>query len=479
MSDSSQDKLQKTLFVDLDGTLIRTDLLIESVLSLVKQNIFYLFLLPVWLLNGRAYLKQQIADRVNIDPVTLPYREKLLEIIRKRRATGTPVILVTASPLKFANAVAHHLGVFDRVLASSGDTNLKGSKKLEVIRRNSGGNSFDYAGDSKSDLKVWTDASCAIVVNPATALLRRVRRLCDEVLVLNDPDRNRVHNYVTAIRLHHWLKNVLVFVPLILAHRLDEYALIGRAAVAFLSFGLTASSVYLLNDLLDLRSDRNHPSKCARPLASGAIPIEHAVLLIPILLSGALICASVLPLPFLITLAVYFTLTLAYSLRLKFAVILDVLVLAALYTLRLIGGATATTVVPSFWLLSFSMFLFLSLALVKRFSELKLHTDRHAGVAVRGYTDDDLPMLSQLGSASAMMSVLVLALYINSDTVSVLYEHPQLIWLMCPLLLYLVSRIWLLAHRRKLHEDPVIFIIRDRRSHWLAVLAILLLWIAT
>jgi 4-hydroxybenzoate polyprenyltransferase len=479
LPDICRPELQKPLFVDLDGTLIRTDLLVESGFSLIKKNILYLFLLPIWLLKGRAYLKQQISDRVTIAPETLPYRQELIELLREKRAAGCPLILITASPLNFANAVANHLGFFDDVLASDGNLNLKGSRKLDAIKRGMDGNRFDYAGDSKSDLKVWSEASRAIVVNPAPRLLRAVKALCDEVLVLNDRDRDRFRNYATALRLHHWLKNILVFVPLILAHRLDELALFVQAAVGFISFGLTASSVYLLNDLLDLRSDRSHPSKRYRPLASGAIPIGHAVILIPALLLGAIFCATALPGLFLITLIGYFALTLAYSLRFKHAIILDVIVLAALYTLRLIGGAAATTVIPSFWLLSFSMFLFLSLALVKRFSELKLHTDRYAGVAVRGYTNDDLPMLSQLGSASALMSVLVLALYINSDTVSVLYEHPQLIWMMCPLLLYLVSRIWLLAHRGKLDEDPVIFIIRDRRSHWLAVMGILLLWIAS
>ncbi len=470
---------RRPLFVDLDGTLIRTDLLVEAVFLLLKKNVLYLFLMPVWLMRGRSHLKQQIAERVAISPETLPYQPALLKMVRAEQRAGTPLILITASPRKFAQAVSDHLGLFGQVLASDGDINLKGKRKLEVIRNHVSSGGFDYAGDAKSDLVVWGEASRALVVNPAPGLLRAVRRVCGDTLVITDDDSNTLEKYAAALRLHHWLKNVLVFVPVTLAHRLNEPELVGATVVAFLSFGLTASSVYLLNDLFDLQADRSHPSKRSRPLASGSLPIEHAVLLIPVLLIAATACAVLLPTPFLLTLGGYFLLTLAYSLRLKHAVILDVIALAALYTLRLIGGATATVVVPSFWLLSFSMFLFLSLALVKRFSELSMHSDRHAGVAVRGYTDHDLPMLSQLGTASALMSVLVLALYINSESVSVLYEHPQVIWLMCPLLLYLVGRIWLLAHRNRLDEDPVIFILRDRRSHWIAVLGILLLWIAS
>lgn len=467
------------MYVDLDGTLVRTDLLVESVCALLKRNVLYLLLLPFWLAKGRAHLKQQIAQRVQIQPATLPYQPELLDMLSGRRESGDRLVLVTASPYQFAGAVATHLGLFDEVLASDEHTNLKGTRKLQAIKESCGEQGFDYAGNSRADLTVWTEAKRAIVVNPSSGVVRAVGRLdiCYELVA--DEDRDSLGSVVSALRLHHWLKNVLVFVPLMLAHRLDDTRLLACAFLAYLSFGLAASSVYLLNDLLDLPSDRSHPSKNARALASGKLSVEYALSMVPVLLMAAAVCALFLPFQFFLALAGYLALTLAYSLRLKHAIIMDVLVLAALYTLRLIGGAAATSLVPSFWLLSFSMFLFLSLALVKRFSELKLHSARHPGVAVRGYRDDDLPMLAQLGSASAITSVLVLALYINSEKVSVLYSHPQVIWLVCPLLLYLISRIWLLAHRNKLDEDPVIFIIRDRRSQLLAGFALLLLWIAS
>jgi 4-hydroxybenzoate polyprenyltransferase len=269
------------------------------------------------------------------------------------------------------------------------------------------------------------------------------------------------------------------FVPLAMAHRLGDSGLVADSILAFLAFGLCASSVYLLNDLFDLPADRRHPTKQSRPLASGSVSVGVAALLVPTLFAGSIALALLLPLEFVLVLSAYFAITLAYSLYLKHAVMLDVLVLAGLYTMRLIGGAAATSVTLSFWLLSFAMFLFLSLALAKRFSELDLHSSAHEGIAVRGYRDSDLPMLAQLGSSSAVVSVLVLALYINSDSVSVLYDRPEVIWLLCPLLLYLISRIWLLAHRKMLDEDPVLFIIRDRRSQLLAALGIILLWVAS
>jgi len=469
----------RPLYVDLDGTLVCTDLLVEAVCALLKKNIFYLFLLPVWLASGRAHFKQQVAKRVDIQASTLPYQTELLEWLAERRRAGGRIVLVTASPYQFAEAVAEHLGLFDQVLASDGDTNLKGDRKRTLVLESAPAGEFDYAGNSRADLPVWREAACALVVNPAPGVMKAVEQLRIPSAVIRDAGRNSIRNLASALRLHHWLKNVLVFVPLMLAHRLDEPGLLWSAMLAFMSFSLTASSVYLLNDLLDLPADRSHPSKNRRALASGTVSVEYVVWLVPALLIGAVGCALFVPFAFTAVLATYLGLTLAYTLRLKHAVVMDVLVLAGLYTLRLIGGAAATSVVPSFWLLSFSMFLFLSLALVKRFSELKLHSSRHAGVAVRGYTDEDLPMLAQLGSASALTSILVLALYINSETVTVLYTRPQVIWLICPLLLYLLGRIWLLAHRNQLDEDPVIFIIRDRKSQMLAAVALLLLWIAS
>ncbi|MEM9315637.1 MAG: UbiA family prenyltransferase, partial [Pseudomonadota bacterium] len=297
--------------------------------------------------------------------------------------------------------------------------------------------------------------------------------------VYGEHDGATLRPYLKALRMHQWLKNLLVFVPLLTSHRFSDPLLVLQAALAFLSFGLCASSVYLLNDLLDLYDDRQHATKRNRPIAAGQVSIKLCTLLIPVLLLAAVAVASTLPVAFWGVLGVYYATTLAYSFRLKRAALVDVLTLASLYTLRVIAGAAAVTVTPSFWLLAFSMFLFLSLAMVKRFTELLALREQNRNHAPgRGYSPVDVDTIAQFGSSSAYMAVLVLALYINSETVQDLYTQPELIWLLCPLLLYLLTRIWLMARRGEVDEDPVVFVIRDRRSQGLVVIGALLLLLA-
>ena len=253
-----------------------------------------------------------------------------------------------------------------------------------------------------------------------------------------------------------------------------------QASLGFLSYGLCASSVYLLNDLLDLESDRHHPRKRFRPLAAGTVPLQHGMILIPVLLLCSLGIALFLPIEFLVTLGVYYAFTLAYSLRLKSVVLLDVLILAGLYTLRIIAGGAAVSVVPSFWLLAFSMFLFFSLAVVKRYSELlALQKSNQSTIKGRGYVIVDLETLISLGASSGHIAVLVLALYINSTDVIQNYSHPQVIWLLCPLLLYWMARVWMKTRRGQMLDDPVIFALRDKISFWVGVVAIIILLLAT
>jgi 4-hydroxybenzoate polyprenyltransferase/phosphoserine phosphatase len=467
------------LCVDLDGTLVRTDLFVETTFALLKKNIFTAFLLPLWLLRGKAYIKDQIARRVDIDAGSLPYQTEFLDFLRQRKKAGDCLILTTASNVRYANAVAQHLGIFDTVLASDGKRNLTGNIKLEAIHDACADRQFDYAANGKVDLDVWRHANAAILVNPDRGVATAVERTCPIERVFKDRDRNSLSSYIKALRLHHWVKNLIILLPLMLAHRANNPALLMQAGVAFLSFGFCASSVYLLNDMFDLSFDREHPHKQWRPLASGAISVAHAAIMIPALLLIAFLLALALPPKFFGVLVLYYVVTLAYSLRLKHHAIVDVIVLASLYTLRVIAGAAAVSVEPSFWLLSFSMFFFLSLALVKRYSELLgiLDTETNA-IAGRSYWASDLPLLAQFGTTSAFMSVLVLALYINSDSVRLLYSRPQVIWLLCPLLLYMVTRVWLLAHRSKIHEDPVDYVIRDRPCQLLAILGIILLLVA-
>lgn len=470
---------KRPLVVDLDGTLIRTDLLVESIFALLKRNILFIFLLPVWLLKSKAHLKHEIAARVDIDARLLPYHDEFLGYLRAEHASGRRLVLATASNEKYGEAIALHLGVFQEVLASNATVNLSGGRKLEQLRALFGNHGFDYAANAMVDLPLWEAAHSALLVNPEHKVKKVAERKSHISHVFDDRAGSPVRRYLKALRLHQWLKNLLIFVPLVMAHRFDEPLLIAQALIAFFAFGLCASSVYLLNDLLDLPDDRQHPTKRNRPFASGSISIFTGALLIPGLLLLAFALALFLPIEFIGALALYYAVTLAYSFKLKRAALLDVLTLAGLYTMRIIAGAAAVSVIPSFWLLAFSMFLFLSLALVKRFTELlTMQQQEKTTSSGRGYTTTDLETLSQFGSTSAYMAVLVLALYINSEAVRDLYTHPEVIWLLCPLLLYLVTRIWLLARRDELHEDPVVFVIQDRRSQWLAGIGATLLWLA-
>ncbi|WP_316367806.1 UbiA family prenyltransferase [Candidatus Thiodiazotropha sp. CDECU1] len=470
---------KKPLVVDLDGTLIQTDLLIESVLALIKHNLLYVFLLPIWLLKGKAKLKQEIASRVDIDASLLPYQDKFLEYLKAEHANGRRLILATASNEKFAHSIAHHLGIFADVLASDDQTNLSGQHKLEGLQRALGNQDFVYAANAMVDLRVWEGADSAVLVNPEPGVIEAVQDHVENPLVFETPDLNSVKNYIKALRFHQWLKNFLIFIPLLMAHKFYDLQLLSQVFVGFIAFGLCASSVYLLNDLLDLADDRQHPTKRHRPFAAGTISILKGTLLIPVLLIAAFGLSLLLPLEFTGVLALYYAITIAYSLYLKRFAPIDILTLAGLYTIRVIAGAAAVSIMPSFWLLAFSMFVFLSLALVKRFTELlKLQHQHQTTTRGRGYSTIDLHTLAQFGSASAYTAVLVLALYINSDDVTKLYSHPELIWMLCPLVLYLMTRIWLLVHRGELDEDPVVFVIRDRHSLWLVVIGAVLLWLA-
>ena len=466
----------RPLCVDLDGTLIRNDLLVESVLALLRINPLFLFLLPVWLLYGKAHLKQQIAERVELDPVSLPYNKPFLAWLKKQEKTGRALVLTTASNVKFANAIAKHLKLFSAVIASDADTNNAGHNKCARLREEFGDGNFDYAGNASVDLKVWRHANAAVVVNPARGVQAAAENLVPIARVFDDRDGTWRH-YLRAFRLHQWLKNVLVFAPLVLAHRLGETELVGQALIAFLAFGLCASSAYLVNDMLDLAADRRHPEKRKRPFASGAIPVVHGAFLAPVLLAGSLALSLALPPLFAGVLGLYFAATLIYSIFIKRTVLFDVIVLAGLFTVRLLAGGVAVGVPLSFWLLAFSMFLFLSLALVKRYVELRMLPDEPGRkLAGRGYRPVDLETLAQFGISSGYMAVLVLALYIDSQAVTLLYGRPEIIWFLCPLVLYLVSRIWLLARRGEMHDDPLVFAIRDSRSLAAVVLGGALMW---
>lgn len=453
------------LCVDLDGTLLRTDMLYESVLVLLKRAPWLVFLLPIWLMAGKANLKRRIAERVTFDPAALPYHPEFLDYLRLEHARGRPLILATATDERLAEPISEHLGLFGAVFASDGITNLSGAAKAARLVEAFGERGFTYAGNGRADLEVWRHAGEAIAVDAPASVSKGAGRLTTIDREFSSA-RAGFRTIVKALRPHQWVKNALVFLPVLTAHKVGSLDLLGSSALAFVAFSLCASSVYVLNDLLDLEADRHHPRKRLRPFASGALPVLWGLAMVPVLLGLGMLLGSVVGVEFLAILGLYFFLTLGYSVHLKQVALADVIVLAGLYTIRIFAGATAAGVPVSDWLLAFSMFLFLSLALVKRTSELDMLRERNqSSTKGRGYLVGDRDIIASLGAASGYLAVLVLALYATSSDVAELYSHSRRLWFLCPLLLYWMSRVWLLAQRGQMHDDPVVFALKDVTSY--------------
>jgi 4-hydroxybenzoate polyprenyltransferase/phosphoserine phosphatase len=466
------------LCVDLDGTLVNTDTLVETSLLLLKRNPLYFLMMFVWLLSGKANLKEQIASRTHLDVSNLPYNQPLLGWLREQRGEGRVLVLVTAANYRIANAVRDHLELFTEVSASSGELNLGGVKKRDELDRRYGKGAYDYVGNSADDLEVWEHCRRAVIVNARPSTIAKAASMAS-VEKEFPREFGQIRALIKAMRPHQWSKNLLIFVNLLMAHELANTGLLISTIVAFIAFCLCSSSVYLINDLLDLQADRKHSEKCDRPFASGRASLLLGVVSAPILLVSAVAIAAYAGSAFLASLILYFCVTLGYSLYFKRVVILDVMILAVLYTLRIISGAAVAEVLPSFWLMSFSMFIFTSLAMAKRYAELKaMELDAGAWIDGRGYHVGDLPTISQLGTAAGYIATLVLALYIDSPGVVELYEHEVLIWMLCPLLMFWIGRIWLIAGRGELHQDPVVFATRDGVSYVILVLGLLTLWAA-
>ena len=453
----------KPLIVDLDGTLIKTDMLMESLMALLKQNFFACFLIPFWLLKGKANVKNQISSRVELDAKHLPYNQDVIAYIEQAKAKGRSCYLATGTVRNLADAVSEHLGLFDGVYATETDANLTGKDKSAQLNTVFGKGQYDYIGNSSVDLKVWDSVDTAIVVSSSKQLVKSAEKVAARVEHI-DVEKPSLKTWLKAIRMHQWVKNVLIAVPVLTAHQFeaDYFVLV---ALGFLSFSLAASSVYVLNDLLDLESDRQHPSKCNRPFAAGKLSVMQGCMMFPVLLLLAAGIAAFLPLKFMFALGLYYFLTLIYSFKLKRVIMLDTIMLAALYTMRIIAGTVLISVQFSFWLLAFSMFIFLSLALVKRYTELVLMKASGTLKTIgRGYHADDDSMVASLGAASGYIAVMVFALYVDSKAVTGLYATPPILWLACPILLYWISRVWILAHRGEMDDDPIVFAVKDPQS---------------
>lgn len=454
----------KPLCVDLDGTLVKSDTLIDSLLALARTHPGALLRLPAALLRGKAAFKAFVTSHVELDVAHLPYNRKLLHFLQQEHVRGRKLYLATGADIRLAERVAQHLGIFQGVLGSDGATNLTGHKKLSILHARFGQDGFAYIGNSTADMPLLAGASEKMLANPTSALRSSIRKHGITPSHVFEERANLLRSLVSSLRPHQWAKNLLIFLPFLLAHD-RSFAVLSKAALAFFCFCCTASGTYLVNDLLDIESDRHSARKRSRPFASGDLPPATGLIVSAGLLILGIAVARALPLTFMFWLLFYIASTIAYSLYLKRIALVDVIVLSGLYTLRLLAGGAATRTPISHWLAGFAIFLFLSLAIVKRFAELE-HI-RLAGKQLkngRGYLMTDIEQMRSFGTASAFAAVVVFANYISGLDVVRLYHHSHYLWLIVPCMILWLCRVWLLASRGELDEDPVAFALTDPPS---------------
>ncbi|MFT6093166.1 MAG: 4-hydroxybenzoate polyprenyltransferase [Pseudohongiellaceae bacterium] len=472
---------QLPLFVDLDGTLIKSDWMLEAILVMVRDNPFSIFKILIWLAKGRSGLKRNLAEAVTIDIALLPVNPEFLDFLKKERHNQRELVLISASDQKAVTAASDHYGLFDAAIGSDGTINLKSKSKLTRIKEYVEGGRFSYAGNSAADLTVWQAADEIVVVNAESSIAEKVKssNTQQRPLLEFDTPPSLLPRFFKAMRPHQWLKNFLIFLPLILSHRLGETDLLVVVALAFFSFSLCASSVYFVNDMLDIESDRQHNSKSKRPFAAGTLPLAYGVFGAPLLLLLSLIFASLVGTEFFAVLIGYWLITCLYSLYLKRLYLIDVATLSLLYTLRIIAGSAAIAITTTDWLIAFSGFLFLGLALLKRTTELRnLMIEGQVSTQGRDYSTDRLLVVTVLGVMSSAASILVFMVYINAANITFLYDSPELLWAICPLLIAMLARVWLKAYAGTLDEDPVLFASHDRLSQIMLILSGIILWLA-
>jgi 4-hydroxybenzoate polyprenyltransferase/phosphoserine phosphatase len=457
-------QLRVPLCVDLDGTLVKSDTLIDSLLLLLRSRPLKCLALPGKVLAGKAAFKAYVTANISLDVAHLPYNRKLLAYLHAEYASGREIYLATGADVRLAERVAEHLGIFAGVLGSDGAVNLTGSNKLDRLRASMAAEIFDYIGNALADVPLLSHAAQPMVANPSAALRRKMRSLGIHPAQEFEDRANPIFAMFKAIRVHQWAKNALICLPLLLSHRITVDG-VQAVLLAFCCFSLAASSMYILNDLFDMESDRTHPQKQLRPFASGDLSAPLGFAVAAIFLGLALAGARFLPAAFVGWLLLYLATTIAYTTYLKRIALVDVFVLSGLYTLRLLAGSAATGTPISHWLAGFSVFLFLSLAIVKRFAELQnLRTSGAQPQNGRGYMLADIEQLRSFGTSSASAAVVIFAIYISGQDVQALYRNPSRLWLVVPLMILWLYRVWLLASRGDLDEDPVIFAMTDRMS---------------
>ena len=451
------------LAVDLDGTLINTDILYESFWSSLSRDWKTIIVLFTTLLKGKLFLKNSLKNTSKIDITKLPYNYDVIKYIKQMRSKGFQVVLITASHQFFADEISNHLNLFDYSFGSNKFVNLKGKNKAKFLIEKFGNKGFDYIGNSISDLEVWKVSKKAITCNASNSLKLKLEKINLNYKHLNTIKIN-LSEYCRSIRPQQWIKNVLIFLPILASHQL-EFITISKSLVGFLAISLMASSIYLANDLLDLSDDRIHKVKKNRPFASGTIPILNGSILMLILFLLSLTISISLGWQFLLIIFSYFIIANTYSLFLKKIIILDMCILAGFYTLRVVAGGIATNIEISIWLIAFSIFIFFSLASVKRQAELVGSKSMKNKINIRrGYTKQDLTLITQMGIVSGYISVIVMALYIDSLKVQFLYSSPNFLWGVCFVIFFWISRIIIITHKGLMHHDPVAYATRDKVS---------------
>jgi 4-hydroxybenzoate polyprenyltransferase/phosphoglycolate phosphatase-like HAD superfamily hydrolase len=458
--------------VDLDGALVSGNVFWESLIALFKDRTATALRVLLSLVKGRAHLKRRLAENTPLDPARLSYRPDLLESLEDLHDRGACLVLATSSHESHARAVADHLGIFSEVVASDGQTNVPRRKGASLEGRY-GASGFVYVGKRWSELLGSQAAAVATAVpatpagpvntKPAARAQFNVRRLLDAP-------------FVRVLRPHQAAKNLLVFVPLIAAHQFARADLVVAAALTFIAFSLCASAIYILNDICDIEADRLHPRKRSRPFAAGELSIPVGLAASGVLLiSSFTVALTGVSGQLALALLLYVVVTSAYSVRLKREPVVDVFTLAGLYVLRIVAGGIATATPLTSWLLGFALFLFLSLAFVKRYVELVAVNGRMPG---RGYGPSDLLWMHAVGTASGYMAVLVLALYVNAPETTVLYQRPQVLWVLCPVFLFWLTRLWFRAGRQEVRDDPVLEAIKDPVSYIMGAVVYIVMFAA-
>lgn len=461
--------------VDLDGTLIYSDTTWEITLKAIKHNpLNVLKILMLYILKGKVALKAWLAKHYELDTSLLPFNKPLLEKLHEYKRKGHKIILATGSFHSIPEKIVKNLPVFDEVLATHDNTNLVGENKAHTLIERYGDGNFIYFGNSSQDLPVWRHSHTGYIVNGTRSLYKKaaVNNASINLFSLKEPT---LASIIKAMRVHQWVKNLLVFVPVLTAHQVLQLNTWVASIIMFFAFSCTASAVYLLNDMLDIETDRAHSRKKYRPFAKGTLAIPTGIIASAILLVIASTLAGQLGVNTLLILGAYFLTTCLYSFKLKYCLVLDIVVLGLLYTQRIIAGSVATHIDTTFWLLALSVFFFLSLAFMKRYSELMHKLQSSPTVTVASYTDKDMPFLSTSGIASGLMAVLILALYIQSPQVLLLYKTPYVLWGVCIIALYWILLFWSKAYRGELgNADPVVYAVSDKASYLCALVIVIL-----